>query len=83
MPYIHLKTSKSLTDDEKQALRECALNAAELLGKNRRNVMVRIEDGCSLSKGDEPGACAFCDARVMGGFTAEACNRFAAALSAD
>jgi len=83
MPYIHLTTSKRLTAEEKLALKHCALSAAALLNKNRRNVMVRIQDGEHLHKGDEEGNCAFCDVRVMGVATQEERDRFSAALSAD
>ena len=83
MPYIHLTTSKRLSDEDKLALRNCALSAAALLNKNRRNVMVQIEDGAYLHKGDEAGDCAFCDVRVMGVAAPEARDRFSAALSAD
>ena len=83
MPYIHLTTSKRLTTEDRLALRNCALNAAALLNKNRRNVMVQIQDGANLSKGDEAGDCAFCDVRVMGSAAPEALDRFSAALSAD
>ncbi len=83
MPYIHISTSRALTDGEKQSLKACALNAAALLHKNRVHVMVHIQDGQTLTKGDAPGGCAFCDVRVMGAATADDCDRFSCALSTD
>lgn len=83
MPYIHISTTRQLSGEEKFALKNCVLNAAALLGKNRQHMMVQINDGLSLSKGDEEGNCAFCDVRVMGAASPEACNRFSQTLSAD
>ena len=83
MPYIHIATTKTLSAEERLALKNSVLNAATLLGKNRRHVMVSIQDGAALTKGDEEGNCAFCDVRVMGAATPEACHQFSAALSAD
>lgn len=81
MPYIQIATTRKLTDDQRDKLRQRALDAASLLGKRREFVMVRMEDGCALQKGDAPGSCAFCDVRVLGKPTPEDCNAFARALS--
>jgi hypothetical protein len=83
LPYIRISVSRALTDEEKRSLRACALDAAALLHKNRAHVMVHVQDGQALAKGDEPGGCAFCDVRVMGAAAADACDRFSEALSAD
>jgi len=83
MPYLHISTTKRLTGEERLALKSCALNAAALLGKRRPQVMVLIEDGLDLSRGDDEGNCAFCDVRVMGVASPEACNQFSQTLSAD
>ena len=83
MPYIQIATTRRLTDDQRATLRQRALDAAALLGKRREFVMVRIEDGCALQKGDIPGSCAFCDVRVLGKPSSEDSNVFARALSAD
>jgi len=83
MPYIQIATTRRLTDDQRATLRQRALDAAALLGKRREFVMVRIEDGCALQKGDIPGSCAFCDVRVLGKPAPDECNAFARALSTD
>lgn len=84
MPYIHISTSALLNAEQKQSLRACALEAAvTLLGKQREHVMVHLLDAQTLTRGDETGDCAFCDIRVMGAASREACNNFAMALSAD
>lgn len=83
MPYLHISTTRHLTGEEKFALKSCALSAAALLGKKRSQVMVLLEDGLALSRGDEDGNCAFCDVRVMGAASLEACNQFSQTLSAD
>ncbi len=83
MPYIRITTTKALTEDERQELRRCALDAAALLGKNPSHVMLSIEGGVALSKGEGGDACAFCDVRVYGAATPEACDAFSAQLSAD
>ena len=83
MPYIQIGTTRKLTDDQRATLHQRALEAAALLGKPREIVMVRVEDGCALQKGDVPGSCAFCDVRVLGAATKEACDAFSAQLSAD
>ena len=83
MPYIHITTTRKLTPQEAHSLRQCALTAAALLGKKRQHVMVHIQDGMKLMKGDEAGDCAFCDVRVLGAATKEACDAFSAQLSAD
>lgn len=83
MPYIHIVTSRRLDAAQTDALRRCALDAAALMGKPRERVMVRIESGASLTLGETAEDCAFCDVRVLGAVTAEACNRFAARLSGD
>ncbi|MCE5343867.1 MAG: hypothetical protein LLF96_09865 [Eubacteriales bacterium] len=83
MPYIQISVSRALADTEKQSLRACALDAAALLNKSRAHVMVHILDNQALTKGDEPGDCAFCDVRVLGAATKEACDLFSQTLSAD
>ena len=83
MPYIHITTSKTLSADEKRDLRACTLRAVTLLGKKPEHAMVRIEDGATLSRGAGDGECAFCDARLLGAASREACDAFAQALSAD
>lgn len=83
MPYIQIAVSRRLTDGEKKELRACALDAAKLLGKKREHLMVRLEDGLALTKGDGEGDCAFCDVRVMGSASLEACGAFAERLSED
>ena len=81
MPYISILTTQTLTPDQKAALRQTALDAATLLGKNRAHVMVCIQDGACLHKGEGDAPCAFCDVRVRGAATPEACQSFALALS--
>lgn len=83
MPYISITTTQILQTAQKQALRQAALNAAALLGKNRAHVMVCILDGAFLTKGDGDQPCAFCDVRVMGYASPGACQEFARALSED
>ena len=57
------------------ALRAAALDAAAILNKKREIVMVHILDNQSLTRGDGNASCAFCDVRVMGAATQEACDR--------
>ena len=83
MPYIQIATTRKLTDAQRAMLHQRALDATALLGKRREVVMVRIEDGCAMQKGDMPGSCAFCDVRVLGKPTPEDANTFAGVLSAD
>ena len=83
MPYISIVTSNPLTPEQKQELRDCALNAAALLHKNRNHVMVQIQDGVSLHIGDREDTCVFCDVRVLGAAAVEDCQRFSAVLSAE
>lgn len=83
MPYIHILTTAALTPEKKTELKRCALNAADLLGKPRKHMMVLVQDAQALTKGDGEDRCAFCDVRVMGSPEPDACARFAAALSAD
>lgn len=83
MPYIHIVTSRRLDAAQTEALRRCALNAAAQMGKPPERVMVHIESGAALTLGETAEECAFCDVRVLGAATAEACNRFAARLSGD
>ena len=83
MPYMHITTSKKLTPEEKTDLQNCALKAADLLGKPRQHVMVNLQDGAFLTKGGVAGSCAFCDVRVFGAPPREACDAFSTALNAD
>lgn len=83
MPYIRITTTKALSETKRQALRRCTLDAAVLLGKSPSHVMLCMEDGMALTKGEGGGACAFCDVRVYGAATPEACDAFSARLSAD
>ncbi len=83
MPYIQIATSRTLTAAEKIELKACALHAVALLGKNKQHVMVHLLDGQALTKGEETGECAFCDVRVLGAATQEACNAFSQTLSTD
>jgi hypothetical protein len=45
--------------------------------------MLCIESGLALFRGEENGNCAFCDVRVHGAATPEACDAFSVKLSAD
>ena len=84
MPYIQIAVTASLTSGDKTALRAAALDAAAgILNKKREIVMVHILDNQALTKGEGDAPCAFCDVRVMGAATPEACDRFSQALSAD
>ena len=83
MPYIRITTTKPLTEGETAALRRCVLDSAVLLHKNPAHVMLCVESGLTLHKGEENGNCAFCDVRVYGAATPEACDTFSAKLSAD
>ena len=81
MPYISILTTQTLTLAQKDELRQTALSAAALLGKPRAHVMVCIQDGVYLHKGDGDQSCAFCDVRVMGAASPEACAQFSLTLS--
>ena len=45
--------------------------------------MVCLTDGQYQHKGDAENQCAFCDVRIYGAATRDACDAFSAALSAD
>ena len=83
LPYISITTTKALAPEEQNQLRDCALNAAALLHKKREAVMVCLTNGQYQHKGDGDNQCAFCDVRIYGAATRDACDAFSAALSAD
>ena len=83
MPYISITTTQTLPTAQKEALRQAALDAAAYLGKNRAHVMVCIQDGATLTKGEGDQPCAFCDVRILGHASPEACQQFARAFSED
>ena len=81
MPYLRISTTRSLTDAERAALRADALAAMVAFGKPREAVMVELHDGVDLHRGTQENACAFCEARVLGGYTRTAADELAMRLS--
>lgn len=81
MPYVHITTTKDLDAKEKQTLRRHVLDALALLGKKPQHVMVLLECGKNLTKGETESNCAFCDVRVYGAVDPAARDAFATALS--
>ena len=66
MPYVHLKVSRPLTE---QQIEEARLAIAGIMpslpGKNRDNTMIHITGSCALSMGDEGKACMFLEVRLF------------------
>lgn len=83
MPYVNIVTSKTLEPQEVQALHESVLSATALLGKPAASVMVRVQDGATLQRGQTSGHCAYCDVQVLGQPAPEAADAFAQRLCAD
>jgi len=77
MPYINVKTSKTLTDSEKTSLKTALGSAITAIpGKTENYLMVCIEDGQSIwfaGKNDRPMA--FVDVRILGHAKAEDFSR--------
>ena len=82
MPYLRISTTRALQPEERAALRGEALAAMVAFGKPREAVMVELHDGIDLQRGTQPNACAFCEARVLGGYTRLAADELAMRLSA-
>lgn len=68
MPYIELKTSKSLEPEEKRQLKAELGRAIECFpGKTERWLMVKIEDGASMwFAGDNSSDCAMLEVSLLG-----------------
>jgi len=65
MPFIRLTTSKTLTHEQKLALKAgFGRDISILPTKTEAGLMVSIEDGCSMFYGGEEKECAFLDLRL-------------------
>lgn len=82
MPYVRITTTRALTDPERAALRAEALAAMVAFGKPREAVMVELHAGAELHRGTADNACAFCEARVLGGYSRDSADELAMRLSA-
>jgi len=83
MPYIHLSTSRSLSDAETAALRDSVAELMPLLpGKTRENTMIHITGGCAISKGDPAVPALFVEVHTYKASPEEARREFAARLIA-
>lgn len=81
MPYLRISVTRALAALEREALRAEALAAMVAFGKPREAVMVELCDGADLHRGTQPNACAFCEARVLGGYTRLTADELAMRLS--
>ncbi len=82
MPYINLKTTKILKDDEKSALSREFGKAIECFpGKTERWLMVNIEGGASMwMAGDNSTDCAMLEVSLLGHAGNKAYDDMSAAL---
>lgn len=83
MPYIHLNTSRSLTEAETAAIREAVAELMPILpGKTRENTMIHITDGCTITKGDPSVPAIFIELHTYKPSPDEAKKAFSAQLIA-
>ena len=83
MPYLHISTSTSLSEDEKTLLyKEIGELMPLLPNKSSVNTMIHIESGCSMHMGEDPAPCAHMEVRLYKAAPAEAKQAFVAAISA-
>ncbi len=65
MPYVHLKVSRPLTEQQIEAARLAIADIMPALpGKNRDNTMIHITGSCALSMGDSGKPCMFLEVRL-------------------
>ena len=65
MPYVHLKVSCPLTEQQIEAARLAIADIMPALpGKNRDNTMIHITGSCALSMGDSGKPCMFLEVRL-------------------
>lgn len=81
MPYIAVNTSKSLSAQQKDALKSVLGEKITLIpGKTEERLMVDIADGRSLYFAGQPGDIAFVEIRCFGKTAPEAQKAYAAAV---
>ena len=81
MPYVHLNTSRALTDSEIASIRDAIAELMPILpGKSRENTMIHITGGCAISKGDPSIPSIFIEARTFKASPEEARNEFASQI---
>ena len=65
MPYVHLKVSRPLTEQQIEAARLAIADIMPALpGKTRDNTMIHITGSCALSMGDSGKPCMFLEVRL-------------------
>lgn len=83
MPFIHVKTNRTISRTAEETLTSALGEAVSLLGKSESWLMLQFEDGCRLAfrgKADRP--LAFVNVRLYGNPDADACGRFTARVTA-
>jgi len=83
MPYVHLRTDRTLGKEELVELRRAIIeNLAHHLSKSPDRCMIQIDAEQCVVLGDE-GKCAFAEVRVRGRFDTAVSEAFAAAVKRD
>ena len=82
MPYINLKTSKKVTDEQALAVKTAFGKAIECFpGKSEAYLMVGIEDGIRMwFRGDNSGDTAIVDVELLGAVNSEAAEKMTAVV---
>ena len=82
MPFINSRVSVSMSQGQKESLKEKLGQAISLIpGKTEDWLMIEFADNCELyfqGTGDQPAA--FLEVKVFGGFSDEAANKMTAAI---
>ncbi|MDR1212545.1 MAG: hypothetical protein LBK54_00330 [Propionibacteriaceae bacterium] len=66
MPWIHLSTTRALTEQAKAELADEIGHLVEIIaGKFHQKTMIRIDDACQIYRGGELAPCAFMETRIM------------------
>ena len=81
MPYVHLNTSRPLTDSEIASVRDAIAELMPILpGKTRENTMIHVTGGCAISKGDPSIPAIFIEVHTLKASPEDARNEFASKL---
>jgi phenylpyruvate tautomerase PptA (4-oxalocrotonate tautomerase family) len=83
MPYIHVSTTKKITDAEKEKLmEEFGREISILKGKSEKWLMVNINDDQSMCfQGDDKTPCAIIEVSVYGSASADEYGQLTGALT--
>ena len=81
MPFVNVKTTVKMDQDQTQKLRDAIRSSISLIPqKNENNMMLQIESGCDMWFGDLNKPCAYVEIKLYGPSPREAKQAFVDAV---